>query len=67
MSASKRAEKFTAVASGGEMIRNPNWRGPTGDQHATPWDDLPREWGRGHGPMWVLRKAYRREKLLGTW
>lgn len=62
MSALKRMEESSTVASG-EMIR---W-GPTDDQHATPWDDLPREWGRKDRPMWALRKAFRREKLLGTW
>lgn len=67
MSASKRAKKSPAVASVGKMIRRHTRLAAMGDQYATPWDDLPREWGRGHGPIWSLRKAFRREKLLGTW
>ena len=38
------------------------------DKHATPWDEPERDWGkRGGGPVRIFRKAFRREKLLGTW
>ena len=39
------------------------------DPLATPWDEPARYWGHAHahGPLWASCKAYRREKMLGTW
>jgi hypothetical protein len=38
-----------------------------GDDHATPWDEPPHDWGRrGYGAHRV-RRLYRRELLFGTW
>ena len=37
-------------------------------EYATPWDEPARDWGRrGYGLLPAIRKAFRREKLLGTW
>jgi len=60
MRVSKRTGKSTPRSFGA-------WHAPAGDPHATPWDELPREWARKDRYFWALRKTCRREKLLGTW
>ena len=50
-----------------ESVFRPAPRGPASDPYETPWDEPTRYWGHGHGPLRASRKAYRREKLLGTW
>ena len=47
----------------------PVLRAPASDPYSTPWDEPTRYWGHAHahGPLRASRKAYHREKLLGTW
>lgn len=68
MSKVMRATKASGEhSSDSESVFRPALLGLAGDKYATPWDEPARYWGRGHGPLWAKRKAYRREKLLGTW
>jgi hypothetical protein len=64
----KRATKAChQYSTDSESLFRTSLHAPASDPYATPWDEPARYWGHGHGPLWASRKAYRREKLLGTW
>lgn len=63
----KKATKAYRHSADSKSVFRPLPRAAANDPYATPWDEPAYYWGNGHGPLWVSRKVYRREKLLGTW
>jgi hypothetical protein len=60
-----RADRERSAAS--KAILEPAARVLSGDEHATPWDEPSRDWGRrGYGQLRVITKAYRRDRFYGT-
>jgi hypothetical protein len=54
--------------SSAEGILEPMMDDPSIDWPSTPWDEPARDWGpRRDDPLWGMRKAFERDRMLGTW